>query len=175
MGMLTEPEIYMRCKEILIENGWIILGGEPPDGTDNIPRIQLKEESYYGIGSKGSKKIDLVAVKGDRMLLLELKGKYNSSDIKKLNEIASSEKWIKALGIALDDKNVYSIAKTKRLKITKGILVKSIGVSAKHSFPEDFVIPVSDNQAYKQFGNSVAVPVIKVLAKAIVKSLRKGK
>lgn len=35
-------------------------------------------------------------------------------------------------------------------------------------FPEDFVIPVSDNQAYKQFGNSVAVPVIKELAKRVV-------
>jgi len=31
-------------------------------------------------------------------------------------------------------------------------------------FPEDFRIPVSDMQAYKQFGNSVAVPVIKVVA-----------
>src|SRR3989338_10685527 len=35
-------------------------------------------------------------------------------------------------------------------------------------FPEDFVIPVSDNQAYKQFGNSVAVPVIKELAKRVI-------
>lgn len=31
-------------------------------------------------------------------------------------------------------------------------------------FPDDFKIPVSDNQAYKQFGNSVAVPVIKAIA-----------
>lgn len=38
-------------------------------------------------------------------------------------------------------------------------------------FPEDFIIPVSDNQAYKQFGNSVAVPVIKILAKHIISKL----
>lgn len=38
-------------------------------------------------------------------------------------------------------------------------------------FPDDFVIPVSDNQAYKQFGNSVAVPVIKALAKELTKIL----
>lgn len=31
-------------------------------------------------------------------------------------------------------------------------------------FPEDFKIPVSDTQAYKQFGNSVVVPVIKAVA-----------
>lgn len=30
-------------------------------------------------------------------------------------------------------------------------------------YPDSFVIPVSDGQAYKQFGNSVAVPVIKAI------------
>jgi len=43
--------------------------------------------------------------------------------------------------------------------------------SRLQGFPEGFIIPVSDTQAYRQFGNSVAVPVIKILAKQIVKSL----
>lgn len=30
-------------------------------------------------------------------------------------------------------------------------------------FPDDFVFPVSDNQAYKQLGNSVAVPVVQAI------------
>ncbi|MAP96388.1 MAG: DNA (cytosine-5-)-methyltransferase [Ponticaulis sp.] len=34
-------------------------------------------------------------------------------------------------------------------------------------FPENFRIPVSDTQAYKQFGNSVAVPVFEAVAKAM--------
>lgn len=34
-------------------------------------------------------------------------------------------------------------------------------------FPESFIIPVSDTQAYKQFGNSVAVPVIRAIAKRL--------
>ncbi|TAN40686.1 MAG: DNA (cytosine-5-)-methyltransferase [Nitrospirae bacterium] len=38
-------------------------------------------------------------------------------------------------------------------------------------FPDTFKIPVSDTQAYKQFGNSVAVPVVEFLAKALVKTL----
>ena len=38
-------------------------------------------------------------------------------------------------------------------------------------FPESFVIPVSDNQAYKQFGNSVAVPVIQAIARKMVRVL----
>ncbi len=39
-------------------------------------------------------------------------------------------------------------------------------------FPDSFRIPVSDTQAYRQFGNSVAVPVIEAVAKLIVKTLR---
>ena len=35
-----------------------------------------------------------------------------------------------------------------------------------------FVIPVSDTQAYRQFGNSVAVPVVRHLALALVEQLR---
>lgn len=38
-------------------------------------------------------------------------------------------------------------------------------------FPEEFVIPVSDTQAYKEFGNSVAVPVIHAIAEEILKVL----
>jgi DNA (cytosine-5)-methyltransferase 1 len=39
-------------------------------------------------------------------------------------------------------------------------------------FPEDFIIPVSDNQAYRQFGNSVAVNVIEKLAEQILKHIK---
>lgn len=38
-------------------------------------------------------------------------------------------------------------------------------------FPEDFIIPVSDTRAYKQFGNSVAVPVIREIAKNMLKTM----
>lgn len=38
-------------------------------------------------------------------------------------------------------------------------------------FPEKFIIPVSDTQAYKQFGNSVCVPVVNAIAKAMIKVL----
>jgi DNA (cytosine-5)-methyltransferase 1 len=37
---------------------------------------------------------------------------------------------------------------------------------------EGFVIPVSDTQAYKQFGNSVAVPVVRAVASAMAPHIR---
>jgi DNA (cytosine-5)-methyltransferase 1 len=40
-------------------------------------------------------------------------------------------------------------------------------------FPDSFIIPVSDNQAYKQFGNSVVTPLIQAVGKNIVHELLK--
>ncbi|GAB1447187.1 DNA (cytosine-5-)-methyltransferase [Bacteroidota bacterium] len=40
-------------------------------------------------------------------------------------------------------------------------------------FPDKFIIPVSDNQAYKQFGNSVVTPLIQAVGKNIIKELIK--
>jgi len=36
-------------------------------------------------------------------------------------------------------------------------------------FPDNFIIPVSDNQAYRQFGNSVVMPLMNAVAKQIIK------
>jgi DNA (cytosine-5)-methyltransferase 1 len=40
-------------------------------------------------------------------------------------------------------------------------------------FPESFRIPVSDTQAYRQFGNSVVVPMVETIAKQVVAALGK--
>lgn len=42
-------------------------------------------------------------------------------------------------------------------------------------FPDTFKIPVSDNQAYQQFGNSVAVNVIEKIAEEMLKHINKAK
>lgn len=42
-------------------------------------------------------------------------------------------------------------------------------------FPDEFIIPVADVSAYKQFGNSVAVPAIQATAKEILKRILKNK
>lgn len=39
-------------------------------------------------------------------------------------------------------------------------------------YPDNFIIPVSDTQAYKQFGNSVVVPVVRHIAEQITKTLQ---
>jgi DNA (cytosine-5)-methyltransferase 1 len=38
-------------------------------------------------------------------------------------------------------------------------------------FPDKYVIPVADASAYKQFGNSVAVPAIQAPAEKIIQKI----
>lgn len=39
-------------------------------------------------------------------------------------------------------------------------------------YPENFIIPVSDTQAYRQFGNSVVMPLIEFLGREVLKSMK---
>lgn len=41
-------------------------------------------------------------------------------------------------------------------------------------FPDEFIIPVADASAYKQFGNSVAIPAIQATANEIIKKITKA-
>lgn len=41
-------------------------------------------------------------------------------------------------------------------------------------FPDDFIMPVSDGQAYHQLGNSVSVPVIKLIMKNMIETYEKS-
>ncbi len=40
-------------------------------------------------------------------------------------------------------------------------------------FPDKFIIPVSDTQAYKQFGNAVVVPLVESISKRLIPFLKK--
>jgi site-specific DNA-cytosine methylase len=42
-------------------------------------------------------------------------------------------------------------------------------------FPDNFIIGVADASAYKQFGNSVAVPAIQATAEEIIKRINPSK
>lgn len=68
-------------------------------------------------------------------------------------------------------------------KVGSEILIKQRGKNPRRltprecarlqGFPEDFKIPVSDTQAYKQFGNSVVVPLMENVAKLVVNNIEK--
>jgi DNA (cytosine-5)-methyltransferase 1 len=55
------------------------------------------------------------------------------------------------------------------------IYLQGLEAARLQGYPIDswYEIPVSDNQAYKQFGNSVSVPVVTTIANEIKKQLLK--
>jgi DNA (cytosine-5)-methyltransferase 1 len=55
--------------------------------------------------------------------------------------------------------------KVRRITVREG--AKIMG------FPDDFIFPVSDRQAMKQLGNSVAIPAIQATAKEVIRVLER--
>jgi len=94
----------------------------------------------------------------------------------------------KGNGFGFSIANIKGISKTLSARYYKDgaeILIEQKGKNPRRltpleckrlmGFPEKFKVPVSDNQAYRQFGNAVAVPVVKIIAKEIIKYLTKEK
>lgn len=97
-------------------------------------------------------------------------GKTNSRNFSQGNRVYSPEGISPTLcssGGGLGAKTGLFKIKDKIRKLTPRECARLQG------FPDTYKIPVSDSQAYKQFGNSVSVPVIKAIAKQIVKALSK--
>ena len=89
---MSEDEIYIYTKEWLIAKGYDILGGQPTNGSDDIPVVEIKKEKNQNKGSKGSFKPDLVAKDSKEILVVECKPKYDKDDEEKLNQVLIKKK-----------------------------------------------------------------------------------
>lgn len=90
----------------------------------------------------------------------------------------------KGFGYGLFDKNseYVNTLSARYYKDGSEILIKQVGKNPRkltprecarlQGFKDSFKIPVSNNQAYRQFGNSVAINVIENIAKEIKKALK---
>ncbi len=85
-------------------------------------------------------------------------------------------------GIVNENSDYTNTISARYYKDGSEILVEQIGKNPRkltpreaarlQGFPDSFKIPVSDNQAYQQFGNSVAVNVIEKVAEQMLKHLQ---
>lgn len=113
--------------------------------------------------------------------------KYTLSD-KLWNYLQEYAKKHKAkgngFGFGLTDLNGISRTMSARYyKDGAEILIPQIGKNPRRltprecarlqGYPDTFIIPVSDNQAYKQFGNSVVTPLMQAVGENIIKELFK--
>ncbi len=123
------------------------------------------------------------------ILLPEVDPKYTLSD-KLWNYLQEYAKKHKAkgngFGFGLADLNGISRTMSARYyKDGAEILIPQKGKNPRRltprecarlqGFPDEFIIPVSDNQAYKQFGNSVVSPLMQAVGKNLVAEIEKQK
>lgn len=98
-----------------------------------------------------------------------------------LQDYAAKHK-AKGNGFGFGLTNLNGISRTMSARYYKDgseILIPQEGINPRRltprecarlqGFPENFIIPVSDNQAYQQFGNSVVTPLMYAIAKQITK------
>jgi len=104
--MMQEDEVYLKLKGFLTSNGWTIVGGQPPRGTDHFPVIEIKSESSLQRGSDGSFKPDLIATQKDLILICECKAAFDPSDVAKLRSIMSTHSRIGALLAELNQRSI---------------------------------------------------------------------
>lgn len=117
----------------------------------------------------------------------EVDPKYTLSDKlwSYLQEYAKKHK-AKGNGFGFGLTNLDGISRTMSARYYKDgaeILIPQDGLNPRRltprecarlqGFPDSFIIPVSDNQAYKQFGNSVVTPLIQAVGKNIIKEIVK--
>ena len=84
---MREDEVYVRTKIWFFNNGFSPLAGQPPNGCDHLPTIEIKSASNTNKGSKGSYKPDLIFANSSFLILVECKPLDDREDELKLLEV----------------------------------------------------------------------------------------
>jgi hypothetical protein len=145
--VLSESEIYVYSKRFLRNCGWKLVGGEPPGGSNALPRVEAKHPEREGKGSEGSKKVDVIAYRDGNLLLLELKSTFDERDVMKLNELVSERRWRQSLLEACTERNALDRANVQDSDLSQRILsgealVRGIGLGRYHEVPREYVLLV---------------------------------
>lgn len=139
---MDESAIYIAVTTHLKNEGWELLGGQPPSGSDHLPVIEIKDPLYAGKGSKGALKPDLIARKDLTVLIIELKPRFSKSDLHKLLQLLSSPNRINAFWNEIEQRDI-------RLK--DGMSINQLASSAKVEGALGFSGPPGNLQGLRAF------------------------
>jgi len=95
--MLSEDLVYLGTKAFLKAHGWTLLAGQPPNGCNSLPVVEIKCPERKGIGSLGAYKPDLIAARDGIFLLVECKPDHSVRDAIKLADILASGERVNLL------------------------------------------------------------------------------
>lgn len=156
-----------------------------PQHRERIIVVGFRKDIFKGQEKFEFPKLSQPNSKFKEILEKKVDSKYTLSD--KLwnylqNYAAKHRAQGNGFGFGMTDLNGISRTLSARYyKDGSEILIPQTGINPRRltprecarlqGFPDELIIPVSDNQAYKQFGNSVTVPLIQAVGKQLVKSL----
>ncbi len=91
---MNETEVYITTNTVLKQLGLKLIGGQPPNGTDSFPVIEIADPSILSKGSKGSFKPDLIAFCPERqkIVIVECKPEFSLNDVEKLLQAADKNR-----------------------------------------------------------------------------------
>lgn len=104
---MNEEVVYIGTKNWFKKNGFIPIAGQPPNGSDSIPKIEIKNSFYKEKGSKGSFTPDLLCISKSYFFIIECKPQHSEKDKEKLIEIINSFSRRKVLYEDLLERKIF--------------------------------------------------------------------
>lgn len=185
---------FRVIKETLTELGYS-LHYRVLDGKHFVPqhRERIIIVGFRNSVFKGSEKFEFPKMEDTKFAIKDIlekqvDSKYTLSDHlwKYLQDYAIKHK-AKGNGFGFGLTDLNGISRTMSARYYKDgaeILIPQKGKNPRRltprecarlqGFPDTFIIPVSDNQAYKQFGNSVVTPLMQAVGSSLIKELKKS-
>ena len=133
---MREDFIHYCIRKQLRDNDWLLIAGQYPNGSDDeLPSLNIMDPVLACDNSPDHRRHsmnklvpDLVAAKGNLILLVEMKPNYSIEDEEKLLEIVGSRKddLLSALSSLVDKRNIKLAVPLDQL-----IFIPSLGLSYK--------------------------------------------
>ncbi|WP_208560893.1 DNA (cytosine-5-)-methyltransferase [Marinilactibacillus kalidii] len=157
-----------------------------PQNRERIYIVGFKKDKVRNFADFSAPIPPKTETKVGEILDIKVNDKYTISDkLWKGHQRRKEEHKLKGNGFGFtlfnEDSHYTNTLSARYYKDGSEILIEQKGSNPRkitpreaarlQGFPEEYIIPVSDTQAYKQFGNSVCVPVVQAVAKSILNVL----
>jgi len=149
-----EVEVYLAVKKYLNKNDFIVLAGQPPNGCDDVPVLEIKDPVLKEKGSKGAFKPDLIAYKEGQIIIIECKAKFDIRDQEKLMKVKKCIKrkemiFNEIVGRSIFKRNGISEIEFKKLEFRFAVAHFGIDSSERSKEIESLTVDNKDNVCHQ--------------------------
>jgi hypothetical protein len=163
MARLREDVIHFAVRRFLRDNGWLLIAGQYPDGSDDeLPTLNIMDPIFARDNSPDPRRHsqnkivpDLVSNKGNIILIIEMKSKYSPEDEQKLIGLLEERRddLLVAMENLIRNQGINLIVPLRELSFVPCL---AFGASSRYIKNPDFCyFRVRDLNSLKFEGNSI--------------------